>query len=211
MNTHIILLEGTCGTGKSTLIKGLLTRHVAEEDRPRTLVHLSQGHTYFPLASSDLPATPGKRLCREHLRRLLRMIDLPDVPELRPARWFTLFGLIDTLHLTQAFRPGVLNWAELAYVDRFLFDRGARMIFLRASPETLWRRLILERGASSVEYLSLYQRKYGATPEGVHAYYVREQAEMEAFARRSRMEVKFLDAEREAGSLLEEGYGFWKR
>lgn len=209
MNTHILLVEGTCGTGKSTLIKGLLTRHIAEEDRPRTLVHLSQGHTYFPLASTDLAAPPGKRACREHMRRMLRMIDLPDVPELRPARWFTLFGLIDTLHLTQAFRPGVLNWAELAYVDRFLAERGARMVFLRASSETLWKRLILERGASP-EYLSVHQLKYGASPEGVHAYYIQEQAEMEAFARKSRMEVLFLDAERAAASLAEEGYGFWK-
>jgi hypothetical protein len=209
MNAHILLVEGTCGTGKSTLIKSLLGRHIAEEDRPRTLVHLSQGHTYFPLASTDLPAPPGKRACREHMRRLLRMIDLPDVPDLRPSRWFTFFGLVDTLHLTQAFRPGVLSWAELAYVDRFLAERGARMIFLRASPATLWSRLILERGAAP-GYLSLYQRKYGATPEGVHAYYLREQAEMEAFAKKSRIDVLFLDSEESVAALAGEAYGFWK-
>lgn len=207
MNAHILLVEGTCGTGKSTLIRALLTRHVTEEERPRTLVHLSQAHTYFPLASADLPQPPGKRQYREHVRRLLRLTDLAGDPGLEPRRWFTVFGLIDTLHLTHAFRPGVLSWAELGYVDQHLAGRGARMVFLRASPETLWERVIVGRGSPA---FFAYQRKFGGSAEEVHAYYVREQEEMEKLALRSKLRTLFLSAEALPGVLAGEAYGFWK-
>ncbi|TDW99830.1 P-loop NTPase family protein [Dinghuibacter silviterrae] len=205
MNTHILLVEGTSGTGKSSLIRRLLDRHVLEDERPRTLFHLSQAHTYFPLASPDLDTVPGKRACREHLRRLLRVIDI-SAPPLQPRRWFTVFGLIDTLHLTQAFRPGILSWAELSYIDQYLSGREVRMVFLKAAPETLWQRLIVDRGAAP-EYLSHYQHRYGGTAEEVHAYYVREQSEMERLASRSRLSTLILD---ERQGMEEEVYRFWK-
>lgn len=217
MNTHILLVEGTSGTGKSTLIKHLLTRHILEEGYPRTLVHLSQAHTYFTLASPDLVQPPGKRVHREQLRRLLRMVDpggagfsgragLSGGPIPEPTRWFTLFALIDTLHLTHVFRPAILSWSELGYVDRELDRLGARMIFMRASPQTLWERLVVGRGASP-EYFTRYQRQYGDSPEAVHAYYVQEQERMEALARKSHLPVLFLDGE---GENVEPAYRFWK-
>jgi GTPase SAR1 family protein len=47
-----LLVEGTSGVGKSTLIDRLLRRHVAsvQPRKIRTLVHLAQSHTYGPLA-----------------------------------------------------------------------------------------------------------------------------------------------------------------
>jgi hypothetical protein len=138
---------------------------------------------------------------------LLRVIDL-SAPSafLQPRRWFTVFGLIDTLHLTQASRPGILSWAELSYVDQYLFGRGVRMVFLTASPETLWQRIIVERGTSP-EYFTHYQRRFGATSEEIHAYYVREQAEMVRLAGRSRLSMLVLE---EGRGTEEEAYRFWK-
>lgn len=179
MNTHILLVEGTSGTGKSTLIKHLLTRHVLEEERPRTLVHLSQAHTYFPLVSPDFVPPPGKRAQREQLRRLLRMVDPQGAP---------FFALIDTLHLTHAFRPAILRWSELGYVDRELDRFGARMVFLKASPHTLRNRL----------------------SEAVQAYSIKEQEQMEALARKSQLPVLFLDVEEGSGAIVEKAYRFWK-
>jgi hypothetical protein len=207
MNAHLLLVEGTCGTGKSTLIKNLLARHIAEEQRPRTLIHLSQAHTYFPLVARDLPDQPGKRQHREHLRHILRMLDWDYA--LQPRRWFTLFALIDTLHLTHAFRPAVLSWPEMGYVDQFLAGHGARIVLLRATPETLWQRLIVERGTDPM-FLSHYQRKFGHSPEAVHAYYVQEQEEMLRLAAKSRVASLVLPAEDAESTLTAQAYGFWK-
>lgn len=179
MNTHILLVEGTSGTGKSTLIKHLLTRHVVEEEHPRTLVHLSRAHTHFPLAPPDLVQPPGKRAHREQLRRLLRMVDPQGAP---------FFALIDTLHLTHAFRPAILRWSELGYVDRELDRFGARMVFLRAGARILRDRL----------------------SEAAYAYSIKEQEQMEALAHKSHLPVLILDAEEETGAIIEKAYRFWK-
>jgi len=50
-----LLVEGTSGVGKSTLIDRLIRRHVdsARERKIRTVVHLAQSHTYGPLAQAE--------------------------------------------------------------------------------------------------------------------------------------------------------------
>jgi deoxyadenosine/deoxycytidine kinase len=205
MNSRMLLVEGTCGTGKSTLIKHLLRRHCLEEEHPRALVHLSQAYTYFPLVS--LPAS-GKARHRAHLRKILSMLTWEN-EELTPRKWFTFFVMLDTLHLTQVFRPGTLTWSEMGYVDRRLADWGAHLVFLRARPETLWQRLIVERGGDPL-YFSHYQKPYGNSPEAVHAYYVKEQESMEALAKRSRMDTLVLEAEDSLEENLGKAYALWK-
>lgn len=191
MNAHILLVEGTCGMGKSTLLRGLLTKYVLGAEKPRTLLHLTQAHTYFPLVSGD---PVSKRQHREHLRRILRMLDW-DAQGL-------LYGLLDTLHLTHSFRPGTLSWSEMGYVDQNLARLGGQMVFIRARPETLWERIII---------LGHYPQKSGRSAEEVHEYYVREQAEMEKLARRSSLPTLFLEAEDSREDLLSKAYVFWMK
>ncbi len=204
MNARMLLVEGTSGVGKSTLIKHLLRKHLLEEDRPRTLLHLSQAYTYFPLVNERL----GKKEHRAHLRKILSMLTWEN-EEWTPRKWFTFFALLDTLHLTQVFRPGTLTWSEMGYVDRRLADWGVQLVFLRARPETLWQRLIVERGSDPL-YFSQYQKPYGNSPEAVHAYYVKEQESLESLAKRSRMDMLVLEAEDILEGNVEKAYEVWK-
>ena len=50
-----LLVEGTSGAGKSTVIDALIRRHVntAEPRKIRSLIHLAQAHTYGPLAVAE--------------------------------------------------------------------------------------------------------------------------------------------------------------
>lgn len=193
MNTRILLVEGTCGAGKSTLLQGLLTQYVREEERPRTLLYLTQAHTYFPLVSPDRPTPVIKRQHREHLRKVIRALDW-NTQGLTPPHWFTFYSLIDTLHLTHAFRPGSLSWSEMGYIDLYLASLGASLIFLRAKPETLWKRLIAQ----------------GAVEESIQ-YYVREQEQMETLAHRSSLATLFLPAEAPPAELLKRAHAFWMK
>jgi hypothetical protein len=206
MNAQILLIEGTCATGKSTLMKGLLRKYAWEQDKPRTLLHLTQAHTYFPLVSEDLKHVPGKKEHRELLRKILAMLDW-NTQGLMPRKWFMLHGLIDTLHLTHTFRPGILSWTEMSYVDQRLAEIGTRMIFLRANRETLWERLIAERGKDSSFFD--HQRKFGHTPEIIHEYYVREQEQMELLVRRSALNTLFLKAEDSVSDNTARAYAHW--
>ena len=203
MNTHILLVEGTRVTGKSTLINALLRKYVQEQDVPGTLLNLSQTHTHPPILSGPSPeggssggtgAMPpiGKREHRELLRKILRMLDWTGYGA-TPQKQLPLTGLVDTLHITHCFRPGILSWAEMSYVDRSLAALGGKLILLQARPEMLWERLM----------------KSGYNPEAVHNYYANEQRMMERMARRSVMETLFLAAEDAFEENLEKAYGFW--
>ncbi len=166
MNARIVLVEGASNTGKSTLLKNLLGKHVREQHIPGTLLHLSQTHTFFPRftapeagmlsgggseftesAPGEPPAmggecpagalgntgpsagaAPGKRQHRDHLRKILRLIDWGAWAG-QPGGAF--FCLIDTLHLTQQLQPGLLSWAELTYVDRALAELGCKLVVLQ--------------------------------------------------------------------------------
>jgi GTPase SAR1 family protein len=71
-----LLVEGTSGVGKSTLIDSLIRRHVdsVKPKKIRTLVHLAQSHTYGPLAmSEDKGLTADANL--RHLERIVGTIE----------------------------------------------------------------------------------------------------------------------------------------
>jgi hypothetical protein len=207
MDDRILLIEGTCGTGKSTLQKGLLRKYAWEQDKPRTLLYLTQAHTYFPLMSEDLAQPPGKREHREHLRKIMNMLEWP-LGALTPRRWFTLYALIDTLHLTHAFRPAILSWSEMSYIDQRLASLGTRMVFLQADPDTLWDRLIAERGKEPL-YLTHFQKRFGSSPEAIHRYYIEEQEQLRALAEKSSLQTLFLQADDPLADNTAKAYAFW--
>ena len=71
--SSVLIIEGTSGLGKSTLIDQLVRRYVA--DRParklRTLLHLTQAHTYVPVAVDEDRKTLVSLIGNSALYRLL--------------------------------------------------------------------------------------------------------------------------------------------
>jgi GTPase SAR1 family protein len=72
-----LIVEGTSGVGKSTLIDALLRRHaaIAEPRRLRTLVHLAPSHTYEPLAAGEDAGTLIAEQNQRHLERIVGTIE----------------------------------------------------------------------------------------------------------------------------------------
>ena len=72
-----LLVEGTSGVGKSTLIDALIRRHVgaSKPRKIRSLIHLAQSHTYGPLAAAEDNGTLTADENVRHLEGIVKLIE----------------------------------------------------------------------------------------------------------------------------------------
>jgi hypothetical protein len=203
-----LLVEGTSGVGKSTLIDALIRSH-ASNSKPRkirTLVHLAQSHTYGPLA---VPEDKGTLTVDDNVRHLERIVGTLEwlhagVQEhSRP--W--CFVLIDTLHLTHCVRPGLVGWQDVADIDRRLAALECGLLFLEASPGNIWERGIQPR--INDQFILEYAKKFGSTNEEKHTYFVREQQTLASLFSASAMPKVALNGDGTFEALCEQAKSFW--
>lgn len=203
-----MLVEGTSGVGKSTLIDALIRSHAGRSKtrKIRTLVHLAQSHTYGPLA---VPEDKGTLTIDENVRHLERIVSILEwlhsgVQEhSRP--W--CFVLIDTLHLTHCVRPGVVSWQNVAGFDRRLAALGCGLLFLEASPGSIWERGIKPR--MNEQFILEYTNRFGTTNEEKHDYFVREQQTLAGLFSSSAMPKVALNSDTPIDALCDQARAFW--
>src|SRR5689334_5878954 len=190
----MLVVEGVPGAGKSTLLDALLRAYVQQcpARQLRTLLHLTQAHTYGPLARAEDAKTLTRTDALAHLERIVGGLEWAAgalASEDRPK----LFALVDTLHLTHCHRPGAVRWSDVVPLDARLEALGCRLVFLRASPETLRVRAL---GRSGTQFLEGYARgRWGPSDEDVVRGLADEQAGMLEQVASTRMPTLVLDAE----------------
>jgi hypothetical protein len=203
-----LLVEGTSGVGKSRLIDGLIRRHV-ESCKPRkirTLVHLAQSHTYGPLARSEDDGTLTVEANLRHLERVVGLIEWLHASVQEQTRpW--CFVLVDSLHLTHCFRPGVVKWSDVVPFDRRLATVGCKLLFLQGRPATIWERGIRPR--VDQQFIQEYARKFGRSHEEIHSYFVREQEQLVELFSRSVMTKRLLQSDGALDDAVQEALRFW--
>jgi hypothetical protein len=203
-----LIVEGTSGVGKSTLIDALLRHHatIAEPRRIRTLVHLAQSHTYGPLAGREDAGTLTVEQNQRHLERIVGMIEWLHASVQEHAKpW--CFTVIDTLHLTHCVRPGVTKWQDVSAFDRRLATLGCKLLFLRAAPQTIWEQGIKRR--ADQQFIREYPKKFGAKLEEIHQYLVREQETLTDLFERSEMPKLLLEKDVAPNDEVATVYRFW--
>jgi hypothetical protein len=136
--SRVLIVEGTSGVGKSTLIDQLIRRYIA--DRPagkiRTFLHLTQAHTYGPLAAAEDLETLTPTQNQKHLGDVVSMLEW-HVNSLNSETKVKFLAIVDSLHITQCHRPGVLSWDQVLDFDCRLSRLGAKLLFQSGSPQTL--------------------------------------------------------------------------
>jgi thymidylate kinase len=202
-----MLIEGTSGVGKSTLIDALVRRHVnsSKQRKIRSLVHLAQSHTYGPLALHEDHVTLTVEANQRHHERIVSLIEwLHKSVQQHTKPW--CFVLVDTLHLTHCVRPGVVRWKDVEQFDRRLAAVDCKLLFLQVTPATIWERGIVPRMGE--QFIQGYARKFGKTHEEIHQHFVREQETLCDLFSRSAMS-KLLVQNDGDNNILDEVNRFW--
>lgn len=202
-----MLVEGTSGVGKSTLIDALLRRHVASAGsrKIRSVVHLAQSHTYGPLAISEDKGLTAEENVR-HEDRILNLLEwLHDAVQQHDKPW--CFAAIDTFHLTHCVRPGVVQWKDVETFDHRLSALGCKLVFLEVSPTAIWERGIVPR--RNEQFILEYARKFGRNHEEIHQYFVNEQETLKKLFERSSMPKLRLDNACSPEQAADAAYEFW--
>jgi thymidylate kinase len=203
-----LLVEGTSGAGKSTVIDALIRRHVntAEPRKIRSLIHLAQAHTYGPLAVAEdnHTLTVNDNAC--HHDRIVSAIEWLHASVQEHTRpW--CFVIVDTLHLTHCVRPGVVRWPDVASIDARLAALGCKLLFLQVSPATIWERGIVTR--MKEQFVLNYSKKFGRTHEEIHEYFVKEQETLLKLFAHSVMPKLQWDNDQAKENALDAAYNLW--
>jgi len=206
-NFHALLVEGVPGIGKSTLIDALIRRHLDSSDprRVRSFLHLSQTHTYGPLAPAEDRGSLTVEANLQLLDRIAQTLGWLHA-DLRHSDK-PCFVLIDSLHLTHCLRPGVLAWEDAAPIDRRLAEIGCKLLLLSGTEETIRARTIHTRADS--QFLTQYATKFGQTLDMIHAHFLNERAEFIRMFGKSALEKRMLENDGSLDTIVEDAHRFW--
>lgn len=204
---HALLVEGVPGIGKSTLIDALIRRHVDSSDarRIRSFLHLSQSHTYGPLAPAEDRGSLTVEANLQLLDRIAQTLEWLHADLKYSGK--PCFVLIDSLHLTHCLRPGILTWEDAASIDRRLAEIGCKLLLLTGAQETIRARTIHARADS--QFLMQYAAKFGQTLEMIHAHFVNEQAQFVRMFEQSSLQKRVFENDGSLDTIVEQAHVFW--
>ena len=184
----LIILEGTCGAGKTTLRNALPSTLAGLRAR-----HMSQRETYAPVVPAEDSGTLDAALHASLLREIIASVA-------REAANSSQILVVDSLHATHFVRTGTLTVDAFQEADRMLHALGAVVVMLRISASSIRKRTVEGRRGTGFR---TYAQKFGADEDALTRYFVGEQERLIAVLHEhSCLPLVVLDGERPAAELV---------
>jgi hypothetical protein len=193
-----VILEGVACSGKSSLLRALLSHPLFVGRAGASSIVLTEHQTERVLESmgprARLRVKDNVALLREHVDylgkvagRLRRMTRWQEGNLTNPR----LTAVIERFHLTHVLNYQHLDWADVADIDAALAALGIRLCLVVSDPGELRRRICRDRAGAWGAFLSEPgQRGHFAEHPGDEAkvrYFIQQQEALMTLAQRSRM------------------------
>jgi hypothetical protein len=180
----------------------------SEPRRLRTVVHLTQAHTYGPLAPDEDAGTLSRERCMAHLADVVGMLEWLAASVADEAA-VKCFVLVDCLHLTACLRPGVVGWDDMAAVDERLAALGCRLLLLDGDDTTVRERAVRARWDS--EFIQGYGlRRFGPGEADLVAHFQRERDTFRDLFSRSALAKLRIPSEAPEAATADAAFRFWR-
>ena len=193
-----VILEGVACSGKSSLLRALLSHPSFVDRAGASSIVLTEHHTQRVLESKVpralLRVQDNVCLLREHTDYLGKVAGRVR----RMTRWQEenlsnprVIAVIERFHLTHVLNYEHLDWAHVADIDGLLAEIGMRLCLVTTAPNELRRRIRDDRAGAWGAFLSEPGQR-GAfaehpSDEEKAGYFVQQQDALLALAERSRI------------------------
>ena len=211
-NVSVLIIEGVCGTGKSTLLKAL-TRSRRFVERPfLSGIVLSEHQTQRVLERKEredgLVPADNLALLDQHvsyleaLRRRLEPMDWCD----RNRTNMRIACVLERFHFTHVYHYPHMQWRNVEGIDRRLAALDCRLCLLTMDDAGMVRRIVRERGQAWRAYLS----RYGRTVPEIVEHYRRQQQVLLGLAEQSHLRTMTLDTtDADVEGTVTKIFDFW--
>ena len=190
-----LILDGICGTGKTTLFRSLLQSERFVQRSFLSAIVLSEHQTQRVLERKEretgLTPNDNIELLDQHIFYLEAVQN-----RLNQMEWcqnnrtnMRVPYLLERFHFTHVYHYPHMTWEHVELIDRRLAGLNCKLCLLTIPEGLLRKRIITNRDSGWQEYLS----RYGETDEEILRYYATQQQRLRGLCERSELEILVLD------------------
>jgi hypothetical protein len=211
-NLSGLILEGTCGSGKTSIFQAVLqSSRFVRRTFPSAVV-LSEHQTQRVLEQKEREEGLAKEdnisLLESHVSYLERTYD-----RLRNMQWcdgtqtdMRIGFVFERFHLTHVCHYSHMSWNDVEGIDARLAGLGGKLCLLTVDPSLLEERITTNRSDVFLNYL----KRFGATNAEIAEHFAAEQRLYVELCGRSTLETRIIET---STSSIEESLGeildFW--
>ncbi len=211
-NISGLILEGVCGTGKTSILRAILHSKAYIQKPYLTSLVLSEHQTQRVLESIDRLGTLTLRdnlaLLEQHvgyLEALKKWLDAmewcdPDIVAMR------IPYLMERFHFTHVVDYDHVHWEDVTALDQRLAKCNCKLCLFTIDEATIEKRVIQDRDPGWMSYI----RQFGATNSEIVRHYSEQQEKMLHLCQLSALDSRIIDtSHRSLEDTLSEVLDYW--